>query len=544
MDSTGLTGDLFALPTGRPDTAPPAVTTPLPKRQRPVLRAAPAARPDAVSGAPAAVPRPARQLWLALDLPALALGPGTREDVPVAVVDDVRGRPCVIAVNALAARAGVQPGLGLETALALAPALEVEPRSAALEARRLEELARLAGTFSPLVCVEPPDGLLLEIRGSCRLFGGLQSLVARLTQALAQRQCVARLGIAPTPRAAVWLARAGEARPLESEGQLGGGLGRLPLGVTRWPESTQQLLARLGLRVIGDLVRLPRAGIAQRFTVPLLAELDEAYGRRPAVRRAYRAPERFATRRELDAEIESQAWLEPVLHELLDELGRFLERRAAGVAGCAIRCEHRGRPPTVLVLRRRELTSLGTQWHRLLHERLARLVLPAPVRALSLRSGVLVPLPAATAVLSGLADPAAATAEAGWLIDRLQARLGEAAVAGIQLVPGHRPESATRHVLPAAGGVAGVPAMPLPAARRPLWLLREPKPLGVRDGRPWLGAPLILESGPERIESGWWDGADVCRDYYVARPVSGPRLWIYRELGAGEARWFWHGLYA
>jgi len=32
---------------------------------------------------------------------------------------------------------------------------------------------------------------------------------------------------------------------------------------------------------------------------------------------------------------------------------------------------------------------------------------------------------------------------------------------------------------------------------------------------------LVLEQGPERIESGWWDGRGVARDYYIARQCGG-----------------------
>jgi protein ImuB len=53
---------------------------------------------------------------------------------------------------------------------------------------------------------------------------------------------------------------------------------------------------------------------------------------------------------------------------------------------------------------------------------------------------------------------------------------------------------------------------------------------------------LDLLRGPERIESGWWDGADATRDYYVARDPQGSLLWIYREC-EGARRWFLQGVF-
>ena len=74
-----------------------------------------------------------------------------------------------------------------------------------------------------------------------------------------------------------------------------------------------------------------------------------------------------------------------------------------------------------------------------------------------------------------------------------------------------------------------------PAIRqRPLWLL--PKPLRCEEGR------FVSRSGPERIESGWWDCMDVERDYYVAQDRNGSRLWVYCDRASGA--WYVHGLFA
>ena len=65
--------------------------------------------------------------------------------------------------------------------------------------------------------------------------------------------------------------------------------------------------------------------------------------------------------------------------------------------------------------------------------------------------------------------------------------------------------------------------------------------LSARSGTPFLQGPLTAESGPERIETGWWDGHDVQRDYYVARNPRGVRVWIFRDRHAGG--WYLHGLF-
>ncbi len=130
------------------------------------------------------------------------------------------------------------------------------------------------------------------------------------------------------------------------------------------------------------------------------------------------------------------------------------------------------------------------------------------------------------------------------------ARLGEQAVHGLAAVDEHRPErQCARHV---AGSMCSHPLRRCPAghAVRPLGLLPEPLPLeAVRDATGHVrqllhaGRDLALVSGPERIESGWWDGGDVARDYYIARAADGAQWWIFRECGAPR-RWFVHGCFA
>jgi protein ImuB len=126
----------------------------------------------------------------------------------------------------------------------------------------------------------------------------------------------------------------------------------------------------------------------------------------------------------------------------------------------------------------------------------------------------------------------------------LRARLGDEAVHGVCLVPEHRPEYAYRRIRPVIPSTALVKDE-WPCTPRPLWLIATPQPLDERDARPWYAGPLSLLSGPERIESGWWSGQGVARDYYVAQAASGARVWLYRQRGAGsEQGWFLHGVFA
>ena len=185
------------------------------------------------------------------------------------------------------------------------------------------------------------------------------------------------------------------------------------------------------------------------------------------------------------------------------------------------------------------------------------------MRGCELRTGALLtrPMPSLPLWQAG-EQGGGAGVESPAFIERLRARLGDVAVHGVQMVADHRPEAAWRSVEPGTragdlpGGVVSgttksVPpganvsrgVCQWPAFTRPPWLLSVPRLLRERAGLLRLrGASWACSRDPERIESGWWDGAEVARDYYVAIDARGARLWVFRER-AEPHRWFLHGVF-
>jgi len=127
------------------------------------------------------------------------------------------------------------------------------------------------------------------------------------------------------------------------------------------------------------------------------------------------------------------------------------------------------------------------------------------------------------------------------LVENLNQRLGKQRVRGLRLQAEHRPERAWCYQRP--GELRDTKQSQASVPLRPFWLLPHPAPLESVAGRPNYHGPLILEDGPERIESGWWDGADISRDYYRARSPEGEKLWVFRDR-RGTRDWFLHGIFA
>lgn len=467
-------------------------------------------------------------MWLCLHLPRYALEAPARylpmADASVAVVTATHGRQCVIAANDKALQDGVYAGQWLTAARARVPGLLTWERDARAESAWLQQLAVrcLRVTSHVHLPAPPPDPgagrLLLEIGGSLRLFGGLRPLQQFVRGLLDETGHDARMGTGRTPMLAMLRARAA------AHGHGRTRTHALPLRLLELPEKTLDSLATAGLVDIDGVLNLPRDGLARRYQPACVDYLDRLTGRKPDPRPPLSLPRTFDAGLELPAEVADSRILRFVFKQLVDDLGTTLREADAAIASLRLLLKHAELRASRVDLSFSMPTRNAARMTDLLAERIDGLALPAPVRALRLTSG---------RFLShdpGQQDLFAERTRDGsaWnrLRDRLQARLGEAVLRQPQCRPDHRPERASRLV--ALGSESGEPA----ATQRPTWLLSAPQQLA---------DPPRLLSGPERIESGWWD-VDQCRDYYIGRDRSGRCVWVYREARAPR-RWFLHGVF-
>ena len=201
---------------------------------------------------------------------------------------------------------------------------------AAEAAGTLQRLCLHAQTFTSFVSIEPPNALLLEFRGSVKLFGSLQKLHADIDACWRRLELAARSATTPSTLGALWLARAGNAVHDDDGGSLPSQLSDVPLACTAWQSEALQTLNAMGVTRVGELLRLPRAGLARRLRPALVQELDIAVGSGPAPRRAFVPKERFRARSDFETEVEHAAYLEKALEPLIERCARFLRGRQAG----------------------------------------------------------------------------------------------------------------------------------------------------------------------------------------------------------------------
>lgn len=470
--------------------------------------------------------------WVCIGLPQLALDKRQREVAdttqPLALLSGPVQRRIVHVANIAAQQHGVRAGLSLANAQALCPGLQWHPFDPVATEQLRQRIAAWAYRFSAQVTTDFPDAVVLEIGRSRRLFGEWPELQARLREELRSWGITHRLCAAPYPMAAHVLAMAGDefdAWGVDSH-RVQAALGCLPVQRAGLDAASVLSLQRLGLRQLRQVFDLPRDGLARRTSPTLLLQLDRMRGLLPTPVRYYHPPDQFDVRIEFDAEVESHLALAFPLRRLIDDLGLFLSARDGGAQQLNLFLAHEGRPPTQVVVGLLSPERDPARLFELARTRLEQASCPAPVRALRVQVTHLPPFVPGTQDLFDSRSQQALT----WsqLRERLRARLGDASVQGVGMRAEHRPELAT---LAHATSDLAV----LPEQLRPAWLLPVPRPLRER--------VLRVLSGPERIESGWWDGADVRRDYYRVETTAGQQAWVFCAPGE-RGPYMLHGWFA
>lgn len=459
-------------------------------------------------------------VWACILLPQLAMDVALRQqpdpNAPLALVTGPAQKRVLRAVNPAARALGLKPGQSLIAAQALSRGFIALEYNLALVEHAQQLLAAWAYGFSAQVSLHYPRAVLMEVGSVMGLFGPWPAFEARLRTELSALGFAHRIVLATNPVAARMLVNAHDGLAVTCAAELEQALGQLPVDRIGLPPEQAQALMRMGLRTTRQVLQLERAALNRRFPGQLLTQLDLLLGARPLGMACFVPPERFDCRIELNFDVEStQALLFP-LRRLINDLGVFLSTRDGGVQRFVVFLEHAQGAPTQVPVGLLSAERDPGLLFELARGRLEPVQVTQPVRTVRLLAEE---LPAYVPVAQGLFETRSAAGQ-GWeqLRERLRARLGDDAVYGLHRQADHRPERAWLMGAPTVG--FQTPALgPL----RPGWLLPQAQPLPEHS---W-----DCLAGPERIESGWWDGGDVRRDYLRVRLPSGRQAWVYRTLG-------------
>lgn len=425
----------------------------------------------------------------------------------------------------------------------------------------LRELAVWCQQFSPSAAVDEaasPDCLLLDATGCDWFFGSETAFAEKVVTRLQQRGYWAAAVIADTVGAAWGLAHYGplpESRAVVvAPRDHAGAMRSLPVEALRLPVPAVQVLHELNIFRVDQLLDLPRAQLPSRFGDEMLLCIDRAVGAIPKMLTFEPLEELF----EATWQFEPAAGDAALLLTAFEELAAKLMKRMAAHLGvqkllCSLKLATRETVhfPVELLRSTKALRDLVD----LARLQLERLRIPAEIEMLTVRAAAVAPLEFQQEELFGGSEDMNRQKEIAGLLERLSSRLGERAVLRPRLCADAQPEMAQEYEM-WMGDAARAPLRKSCASRlnveRPPSLKHHPPTIGVAalfpGGSPrgfrWDGREYgVAHSwGPERVETGWWRGRDVRRDYYIVETAAGERFWIYRNLADGT--WFLHGVFA
>jgi protein ImuB len=485
-------------------------------------------------------------------------------DAPFVVVAPIKSALRLTGLNAEAARLGLKSGMALADARAMYPKLGCADADADADQRLLSAVADWCDRYTPLVGIDPPDGIVLDITGCAHLFGGEATLCRDLVFRLKAQGLDAQAVIADTVGCAWGVAHYGACEQVPPGGARRA-IAPLPLAALRLAPEIVDALASVGLKRVADVLDRPRAPLAARFGQELLRRIDQALGDEDEPITPLLPVPPYVVERRFAEPIALESDVLGTIEHLAVELHRLLERRGEGarllqaalfrVDGKVYRIGAGTSAPV------RDIARL----RRLFAEKLA-VVGEACDPGFGfdvIRLSALV-AERCDPEQTGLATPDHA-AEFAHLIDRLGARFGLRRVVRLTPQDVHIPEFAMATV--PAHAVKTTADLDVQVVEqdslgsvRPIRLFARPEPIEaiaeVPDGPPaqfiWrqVRHVVLRAEGPERIATEWWrdeNGDTLMRDYFRVESREGVRVWLFRQWlhdPHKPTRWFLHGVFA
>jgi protein ImuB len=433
----------------------------------------------------------------------------------------------------------------------------VEAADPAADAAALERLAAWAlRRYSPIVAVDPPDGLLIDITGAAHLFGGEPALLDDLLRRLAAAHIFARAALADTIGAAHALARFAQASlTIALPGKTEAALAGLPIAALRLEPDLADRLRRLGFDTIGDLAAIPRAPLRLRFGEEPLRRLDQAFGCLAEPLRPYLPLEITQVRRAFAEPIGAPETLSRYTGKLVVSLCQTLEQKGLGARRLDLIFHRVDKTIQAIRAGLARPARDALRLTRLLTGKLESIEPGFGIEEMRLLASLAEPLDPHQCGISG----PEAKADIADLIDRLANRRGVKKLYRAAPAESDWPERSVRSLAPLAPPAGALWPEHWP---RPSRLLSPPEPveaLALLPDRPpaqftWCGVRRRVKraDGPERVFGEWWrrEGERAAiRDYFLVEDETGERFWLYRsgdgeDPTTGNLRWYLHGVFA
>jgi protein ImuB len=472
---------------------------------------------------------------------------------PYVFAEPDHGRMLITALTDEARKYGVTEGMTLADARVIAPDLQVFDGKPGRDLKLLTGLAEWFLRYTPLVQLDPPDGLLLDVTGCTHLKGGEKAYLQEIVSRLKTIGYDVRPAIADTIGAAWGVARCAASGLIVPEGGHRNALMTLPPSALRLPTELLLKLQNLGLYQISSFVYMPNSVLRRRFGKNMVLRLHQALGQEVEYLFPIKEPVPYSERLECLEPISTRPGIEIALNNLLECLCKRLYGEGLGLRS-ALLTWYRidGKNGNI---------SIGTNHasnrvNHLFKLFFIKLEFVEPGMGIELFVLDALKTEQVSDKQSELwsAKGGAESEEVAELLDRVAGRIGTARInrylPGEHYWPERTPEPNT--------DIKKAPETEWRTDKpRPMQILDRPEPIEAMALTPdyppklfiWKGEQHVIvgADGPERIEREWWLEPGEHRDYYVAEDEAGRRYWLFRSghyNAENNQHWYLHGFFA
>ena len=416
--------------------------------------------------------------------------------------------------------------------------------------KHIFELAKTINKFSSTITIESAT-IIFEIRSSLRYFGGIKKIVAKIDFSVKEKLKLLFLkntfyyGISPTVNCSSIIAKSKKNLIIDKQSKIKSILGNISIDNLDLNKKQKKNFLNMGVRNIKDIWRLPISGLKQRAGKEIILQLNKAIGLEREPIKRYSLPERFVSSYNLPYSIISENKVPLILEKLLNKLCVFLQKRDLSISQFLVTLKDEKSKDIKLYIKLRQPSFSKSHFMILIKGHLENKKILSPITEISLKANSFQQKNSVTDFMLPAnfhsRNQKAPINELSIFIETLTARIGEKSIKRPQHIDHHCPEYSALEGRIDENSKKKVPK--IPQNLRPIWLFPRPKKLNRSNHQLYYNKKISLISGPERIESNWWEKNKNQRDYYIAEEDCGVRLWIFQDR-MKPGQWFVHGVFS
>jgi len=471
-------------------------------------------------------------------------------DIPFVLAMPERGRMVITEANVLAEKQGAHKGMVVADCRAIMPSLQILNDRHGRAEKLLSAIAEWCMCYTPIVAIDLPDGIMLDISGCPHLWGGEVQYINSIVTKLKTYGYDVRIGMADTIGTA-WAASHFGQTPIIGPGSQAEALLPLPPAALRLDTTLLERFQKLGLHTIRSFMSMPRSALRRRFGQHLLTRLDQALGQEIEVLEPICPIELYQERLPCLEPIRTAIGIGIALQRLLETLCQRLAKEEKGLRKCTLKAYRMDGIVQQISIATGYPSHNATHLFKLFENKISTLRPDLGFELFLLIAPTIEDIPIMQDAFWNTANHNdIAVAE---LLDRLGSKVGENKIHKYIPIEHHWPERSIQLVTTLQEKTAIEWRSDLP---RPLHLLPVPEEIAVTVPIPDYPPMLFIykgqlhniekAEGPERIEREWWMDNGLYRDYYCVENEQGARYWLFRSgnYNDSESKWFLHGFFA